>query len=118
MASHITLGKKGEEIAQAYLRSNQYHILEINWRNKHREVDIIAQTADSIVFVEVKTLARDLFGWPEQQVDRAKRKHLLAAAAVYLDKMQQLPAAIRFDIIAITFTEGEAYELVHFEDAF
>lgn len=118
MASHITLGKKGELIAQEYLRQHQYNILAVNWRSRHREIDIIAFISGCLVFVEVKTLASDLFGWPEQHVDYTKRKNLQAAAAVYLDKMKVLPEEIRFDVIAITFRKGEEYELIHFEDAF
>jgi putative endonuclease len=118
MASHIALGKKGELIAKEFLLQKQYKILAVNWRHRRREIDIIAAGPDCLVFVEVKTLATDLFGWPEQHVDAAKRRHIQAAANVYMDKLPRLPRAIRFDVIAITFQADGSYELVHFEDAF
>lgn len=118
MASHIALGKKGELIAQEHLRQHQYNILAVNWRSRHREIDIIASISGCLVFFEIKTLADNQFGWPEQHVNYGKRKNLLAAAAVYMDQMKELPAEVRFDVISITFTKGEEYELVHFEDAF
>jgi len=118
MASHIALGKKGEQIALQHLQQHQYVILAINWRHRRREVDIIGRLHDCLVFFEVKTLATDLFGWPEQQVDSAKRRHLQAAASAYMDRMEQLPKEIRFDVIAITFQQDGGYELLHMEDAF
>jgi putative endonuclease len=118
MASHIALGKKGELIAQEYLRQQEYNIIAVNWRQARREIDIIAGIADTLVFFEVKTLASDMYGWPERRVNKAKRKNLQTAAAVYLNKMTHLPAAIRFDVISITFQPDGEYELLHMEDAF
>ena len=118
MASHIALGKKGELIAKDFLLQQGYIILAVNWRHRRREIDIIAAKPDCLVFLEVKTLASDLFGWPEQHVDAAKRRHIQLAANVYMEKLPRLPPAIRFDVIAITFQPDGGYELVHFEDAF
>jgi putative endonuclease len=118
MASHIALGKKGEQIAQNYLDQQQYRILHTNWRWKQKEIDIIAERDGCLVFFEVKTRISDLYGWPEEAVHGKKRKYLQLAAEVFLERSATLPDAIRFDIIAITFTSGEAYELEHFEDAF
>jgi putative endonuclease len=118
MASHIALGKKGELIAREFLLQRQYTILALNWRHRRREIDIIAATAECLVFFEIKTLATDLFGWPEQHVDAAKRRHIQAAASAYMDRLPRLPPAIRFDVIAITFEKDGTYDLVHFEDAF
>lgn len=118
MASHIALGKKGELIAKEFLQQRQYRILAVNWRHRRREIDIIGATAECLVFFEIKTLATDLFGWPEQHVDAAKRRHIQAAASAYMDRLPRLPPAIRFDVIAITFQKDGTYELIHFEDAF
>ena len=43
MAKHNELGKQGEEIAAQYLIEKGYEIVERNWRNKHKEIDIIAK---------------------------------------------------------------------------
>ena len=55
MARHNELGKVGEELAAQFLTNKGYEILEKNWRNKHKEIDIIAKQKKVIVFVEVKT---------------------------------------------------------------
>lgn len=118
MASHIALGKKGEQIAQRYVEGQHYRILHVNWKWGKKEIDIIAQRDGCLVFFEVKTRIGDRYGWPEEAVHTRKRKYLQQVAEVYLEKSRELPEAIRFDIIAITFRTEEAYELEHFEDAF
>ena len=118
MASHNELGKKGEQIARMYVQEQSYEIIHSNWKWGKKEIDIIARRGNELVFIEVKTRINSLFGWPEEAVHYKKRKFLQGAAEVYLERSGDTPAAIRFDIIAITFTQGEKYELEHFEDAF
>lgn len=118
MASHNELGKKGEQIARMYVQQQAYQIIHTNWKWGKKEIDIIACKGRELVFIEVKTRISGLYGWPEEAVHHKKRGYLQGAAEVYLERSGDTPAAIRFDIIAITFTRGEEYELVHFEDAF
>lgn|SRR5687767_9143365 len=118
MASHNELGKKGEQIAQVYVQQQCYHVLHTNWKWGRKEIDIIASKGNDLIFIEVKTRINNLYGWPEEGVHHKKRQYLQGAAEVFLEKSGHTPAAIRFDIIAITFTKGEEYELEHFEDAF
>ena len=118
MASHIELCKKGEQIAQNYLQQNHYRILHTNWKWGKKEIDIIADKEGCLVFLEVKTRINNTYGWPEEGVHNRKRNYLLNAAEVYLEKCLYCPAAIRFDIIAITFVTPDNYDLQHFEDAF
>jgi putative endonuclease len=118
MASHLETGKKGERLAQEYLLQQHYHLLHTNWLHGRREIDIIASQQDCLVFVEVKTLSNDLYGWPEQKVHTGKRRFIQAAAEAYIERMPQPPPAIRFDVIAITFQPDGTHELLHMEDAF
>ncbi len=118
MASHNELGKKGELIARQYVQQQAYEVLHTNWKWGRKEIDIIACRQDCLVFFEVKTRIGDLYGWPEEAVNGRKRHYLQAAADVFLARSPWIPAAIRFDIIAITFSQEDVYELTHFEDAF
>jgi putative endonuclease len=118
MASHLDLGKKGELLAQDYLLQQHYQLLHTNWRHGRREIDIIASQPGCLVFIEVKTLSSNLYGWPEQKVNAGKRRYLQAAAEAYIERMLQPPPAIRFDVIAITFQPDGKHELLHLEDAF
>ena len=116
MAEHNELGKAGESAALAYLKEKDYQIRHINWHWKHLELDIVAQTDDELVVVEVKT--RSEAGWemPEDAVTPIKMRRIISAADCYVKYFQiQLP--VRFDIISI-IGNFPNWEIQHIEDAF
>ena len=53
--NNITIGTLGEKYTAAYLRRNGFKIIETNLRNSYSEIDIIAESKEYIIFVEVKT---------------------------------------------------------------
>ena len=53
--SKLTLGKRGESLATAYLRKNDFKILDRNYYSTVGEIDIIALKDEQYHFVEVKT---------------------------------------------------------------
>jgi len=53
------LGAWGEEIAVKYLLGHGYKILDRNWRDGHKELDVVTRLGDLTIFVEVK-LRREL----------------------------------------------------------
>ncbi|MHA8104763.1 YraN family protein [Aquirufa nivalisilvae] len=116
MAKHLMLGKQAERVAEEYLRRNHYQILDKNYRTGKAEVDIIAQIHQTLVFIEVKSLRRTRFGFPEEQINNHKINMLSEAANQYqIDR--KWDKEIRFDSISITFLP-QATKLEHFEDAF
>lgn len=116
MAEHNDFGKLGEEIAVNYLVGKGYEIVERNWRNTHKEIDIIAKDGETLVIVEVKTRQTDEYGDPDIAVTKKKQRLLIAAANAYLFK-NKLDVETRFDIISIIFKDGEPV-IEHIEDAF
>jgi len=116
MADHNDLGKLGEELAVNYLTGNGYKILERNWHNIHKEIDIIAQDGKFLVIVEVKTRQSDDYGEPDLAVTKRKQRMLIAAANAYITR-KGLDMETRFDIISIIFRDGEPI-IEHIEDAF
>ncbi len=106
----------GEETATTILLEKGYKILERNWRCGHLEVDIIAETDDYVVFVEVKTRKATTFGEPEVFVDRQKQRHLIRAA-MYFSKFRSISKEIRFDIISVVNGPGKQ-KVRHIENAF
>lgn len=51
----MKLGKMAEQLAQQYLKDNNYEIIGTNIRDNKIEIDIIARHGDLIVIVEVKS---------------------------------------------------------------
>lgn len=116
MAEHNDFGKLGEELAVDYLTGKGYEILERNWRNIHKEIDIIAKEGKFLVIVEVKTRQTDEYGEPDVAVTRKKQRMLIAAANAYITR-KGLDMETRFDIISIVFRDGEPV-IEHIVDAF
>ena len=118
MASHQELGKKGEEIAAAFLLGQGHVMLHRNWRHGKKEIDIISREHNLIIFTEVKTRSSTAFGWPEEAVHTQKQALLEDAASCYLERFTPEMDDIRFDIIAINFHISGKYELKHLKDVF
>ena len=116
MSDHVEFGKKGEELAQAFLRNLGYKLLELNWRFGKNEIDIIAAKDDLIVIVEVKTRKSNYFSEPEVSVTKSKQKTLVRATSAYLN-WHNISHETRFDIISIILTPHN-HHIKHIVDAF
>ncbi len=117
MAQHNVFGHWGEQVAAEYLEHKGFRILWRNWRDGHRDIDIVAIDADQLVIVEVKTRRNDSYMAPEQAVDQRKIRNLSYAAAKFA-RSNDLDMPIRFDIVAITGTAADNCTVNHIEDAF
>ena len=116
MADSHNLGQKGEELAKDYLLKKGYKILHCNWKSGKREIDIIAENKDYIVFVEVKTRTDDYYMHPRHAVTSEKQKSIIYTAESYLERYN-INKESRFDIISI-ISNGTSVEVEHIEDAF
>lgn len=119
MARHNELGKAGEDFAASYLEHAGYGIIERDWRQGSRDIDIVARTEDgtTVVFVEVKTRSSDAIVRPEDAVDTRKIRNLGRAADAYV-KERAIWNELRFDLINIVGTAPENFKLEHIIDAF
>ena len=116
MAQHNDLGKRGEDLAEAYLIENGYRIIQRNGIYNRNEIDIIASNSEYIVFVEVKTRSSAYWGNPEEAVSAIKIKRIVAAADSYLNE-KNINKPARFDVIAVVINKG-SIDIEHIEDAF
>ena len=106
-------------MAREMMEQKGYTILEQNWRFGHLEIDIICENGEDVVFVEVKTRT-SLYGMvrPEQYVDEEKKRHMIAAANVYMKKAKKMEKNIRFDIVGIYVKRNGETEVTYLENAF
>ncbi len=117
MAEHLKLGIKGEQLAQSYLISQSYEILETNWRFQKAEIDIIAKDQEVLVFVEVKTRSSSRWGNPEDSISPRKQALIADAATQYMTSIDH-QWEVRFDVVSIILNEDSSYKLEHYPDAF
>jgi putative endonuclease len=117
MAAHIEFGNKGEQMAQSFLIKKGYKILKTNYRVGNAEVDIIAEQATQVIFVEVKTRKGINYGNPENFVTHEKRRNMKKVARAFIER-NKVQGQARFDIISIVMEAENLKEIKHFEDAF
>lgn len=116
MAKHNEVGKLGEQIALDFLEQKGMKVLEINWRCKHLEIDIIATQNNYIHFIEVKTRTSMYFGYPEENISQKKMKNLINAAEEYLNE-NPFWKRVQFDVIAVNIVSEKVF-IFHIEDVY
>ena len=96
------LGESGERVAALFLEQRGYKILARNFRTRTGEIDLIAEDADGLAFVEVRTRRGDTMGTPEESLTPRKRKRTIAMALEYLQQHEEFAEqAWRIDLVAI-----------------
>jgi putative endonuclease len=111
------LGKKGEALAEEYLRRKGFKILKRNYRYGHKEIDIIAREDDTIVFIEVKAGRSKDFGAPQERVNLKKQRNLTETAFHFIQQEKVTGCDFRFDVLAIDYRGGKE-EVDHIRNAF
>ena len=117
MARHNDTGEEGEAMASDYLVEKGFHILHRNWRQRHWEVDIIANKQNILHFFEVKTRRNRQYGFPEDSVDNKKLRNLIRAAEEYLH-IHPTWTRIQFNILSITLYNDQPVEYFLIEDVY
>lgn len=77
-------GRRGEEIAEGFLRRQGFDIIEKNYHTRFGEIDLITTKNDSLHFVEVKLKVGERFGTPEEMIDKKKIWQVMRTGEAYL----------------------------------
>ena len=131
--SRIEIGELGERIARDYLAGKGFEILDRNWvqrtstGRKFGEIDIIAEKAGVVRFVEVKTVKRpkdlpldiDMGITPEQRVNYKKQRKLRVLAQIYMNQSKKfVNAEFQIDIISVVLDlESRKSKILYFQNA-
>lgn len=110
----IATGKRGEDLAAAYLERAGYVLLERNYRCLFGEIDIVARDGDTLCFVEVKSRRSTRYGDPQLAVTPRKQEKMIRSALQYLGSHGLTDPPARFDVAAVRLSpEGaETVELI------
>ncbi len=100
-ADHLLQGRLGERLACRHLMRLGYDILERRFLGRRGEIDIVAFDGSVLVFVEVKTRERTVFGEPWEFVDWQKRQKLLRTAEEFIALHDLGSYSWRFDIVSV-----------------
>lgn len=92
------LGKKGETLAEKYLKKLGYKLLKKNYCTPFGEADLIFLDGDKTVFVEVKTRTSTAFGSAVEAVDYRKQQRYRKIALYYANGTEP---NVRFDIVEV-----------------
>ncbi|NTV48606.1 MAG: YraN family protein [Geobacteraceae bacterium] len=113
-------GELGEEVAKNFLIELGYQIVELNFRCKGGEVDIIGRDPEdkSIVFIEVKARRGLSYGVPQLAVTPFKQRQISKAALTWLSKNRMHDTNARFDVIAILLHTDGQHAIDHIKNAF
>lgn len=111
-------GREAEGLAAAFLEARGLEILDRNHAVRRGEVDLVARDGEVLCFVEVRSRTSEAQGGPEETVGHGKALRVVAAATDWAVRHGGLDREIRFDVVAVTFAEGEEPRIEHFPGAF
>lgn len=110
-------GNIGEDAVCGFLVRNGYEIIKRNFTVRGGEIDIIAEKADTIAFVEVKTRTIGSMTSAEEAVDLRKQRLIIRTAQAYLQNAAQ-PLQCRFDVAVVETEGGKVKKLRYYVNAF
>jgi putative endonuclease len=122
LATRQLLGERGERVAERWLASRGWRIVDRRFRSGHRDIDLVAELAAEgkgrlVAFVEVKTRVSTAYGGPLGAVHWRKQREMARAARDWMSRFHQPGDVYRFDVVGVVFG-GTQPEVVHIENAF
>ena len=94
-------GRRGEDVAAAFVAGLGWRVVVRNFRCRAGEIDVVAMDGDTVVFVEVRARAGRGFGTPLESVDRRKQAQVGRVARHFLSARGWHERAARFDVVGI-----------------
>ena len=114
-------GRAGEEYVCEQLIKLGWTISARNYRVRGGEIDIVAENAQVVAFVEVKSRKFGSLDNAIEAIDRKKQSFVIRAADRYLCEHPAGAKEVRFDAAVVTVTTEEiprVLEMKYYENAF
>ena len=80
----VDIGNEAETAVAKKLTNEGYRIITQNWKTKFAEIDIVAEKAKVLYFVEVKFRKTDIAGDGFDYITQNKLHHMQRAAEAYV----------------------------------
>ncbi len=101
------LGRRGEDLAVAFLAVQGFEIVDRNWCCRVGEIDLVVRHGQDYRFVEVKTRRTHAYGYPESSVTAKKLRHLAGTMELWLRAHGCTPKTYQVDVLAISILSGQ-----------
>lgn len=111
------LGRRGEALAEEFLRARRYTIVARNFRCRAGEIDLVALDGPVIVFVEVRSRRGDRLGTPFESITGRKQAQVARVARHFLAARGWVDRDARFDVVGVRF-DAEPPAVEHLRGAF
>lgn len=115
---HRDLGRRGEWLAERYLRKHGLKVLGRNWRCPAGELDLIATDGKRLIFYEVKTRGGTGYGSPAEAVTEDKARRIRRLSRLWRDASHVQLQDTRYDIISVLWPPGGVPRIEHLAGAF
>lgn len=109
----MSLGLDGETLACEYLIRKGYKIISRNYHSRFGEIDIIAQTNKTLVFVEVKTRTNKAYGTALEAINAYKLRKIIKTSQFYINQFKLGDIDYRFDAIEVYFEDFTQPQIDH-----
>ena len=118
LSENAKIGQLGEVLASDFLKKKGFKILARNWRARKSEIDLICKDAEVLVFVEVKTRAKNAkVGGYFSAVQHHKKAMVRAGAKAYMARMRVRPKTFRFDVVVVEHSV-QGNEVYHYQNVY
>jgi putative endonuclease len=123
------IGNEGEDVAVMFLMKQGFGILFRNYSKKTGEIDIIAEKAGKVHFIEVKSVTHET-PWdvlhetkdsylPEEKVNIDKIRRIKRTSEYFLYQYELQDRFFQFDLIIVNFYKsGEVPRINFYENMF
>lgn len=114
--AHLKLGRKGENLTAALLKSKNMVILARNFRTSYGELDIVARDGGTLVFTEVKTLRRIGHYRPVDNYKKRQMRRNIRASHEYIRLIEAMHMPIRYDFVEVVLPRYGFMQIYHYSN--
>ena len=119
LSDRARLGRWSEKRCERFLKAKGLKTLTRNYRCQVGELDLVMIDTDgSIVFVEVRSRAKEGLVPPEATITATKRAHISKTARFFLAAYKIEDRPLRFDVVTLILGRSGPPQIEHFPNAF
>lgn len=113
----MTLGRKGESIAVAYLQKRGFFVRARNYHSVWGEIDVIVEKEGQWHFVEVKTRQNLEAIELGELLSAGKRRKIEKTIAQYLGEQAEVDISYQLDLLVVELNAKRKLAKIYFYEA-